>query len=260
MAYPPYLRARARELRTTKHLSLDEIAERLALPKTTVWYWIKDLPLGRRRRASAGQRKGNQAMQKKWLLKRQAAYSQGIDEYDELIKLPTFRDFVVLYIAEGYKRSRNAVSLCNSDPGIVLLIAQWMRRLSAKRLRVQVQHHADQEQADLQAFWSELLQVRPNEVRCFRKSNSGQLRTRVWRCANGVATVAVYDTLLRARLQAWIDRMHQDWDLHSAQHASGRSEAWLSRGFWGAEIPGSNPGAPTSDDIARRFEAGATAA
>jgi hypothetical protein len=26
--------------------------------------------------------------------------------------------------------------------------------------------------------------------------------------------------------------------------ASGRSEAWLSRDFWGVEIPGSNPGAP----------------
>ncbi len=216
MAYPSYLRARAGELRTTKHLSLDEIAERLALPKTTVYYWIKDLPLGRARRASEGQRRGNYAMQNKWRLKREAAYAEGAVEYDELLKLPTFRDFVALYIAEGYKRSRNAVSLCNSDPVIVLLTAQWMRRLSPKSLHVQVQHHADQVPAELQAFWSQLLRVSPAEVRCFRKSNSGQMRTRIWRCAHGVATVAVYDTLLRARLQAWIDRIHEDWDLHSA--------------------------------------------
>jgi predicted DNA-binding transcriptional regulator AlpA len=50
MAYPAYVRERARELRTTKHLSLNEIAERLALPKTTVYDWINDLPLGRARR------------------------------------------------------------------------------------------------------------------------------------------------------------------------------------------------------------------
>jgi hypothetical protein len=37
MAYPGHLRERARELRVTKKLSLDEIAERLALPKTTVY-------------------------------------------------------------------------------------------------------------------------------------------------------------------------------------------------------------------------------
>lgn len=114
MAYPPYLRERARELRTTKHLSLDEIAERLALGKTTVWYWIKDLPLGRPRRASSGQRKGNRAMQNKWRQLRDAAYAQGAAEYEELVKLPTFRDFVALYIAEGYKRCRNVVSIGNS--------------------------------------------------------------------------------------------------------------------------------------------------
>lgn len=39
MAYPPYLREGARELRVAKELSLVEIAARLALPKTTIYYW-----------------------------------------------------------------------------------------------------------------------------------------------------------------------------------------------------------------------------
>ena len=65
MAYPRHLRLKARELRIEKQLTLDELVERLALPKSTVYYWIKDLPLGRPRRASAGQRKGNGAMQLK---------------------------------------------------------------------------------------------------------------------------------------------------------------------------------------------------
>ena len=61
MGYPAYIRERARELRTAKRLSLDEIAERLAVPKTTVYYWIKDLPLNRERKWSEGQRKGTEA-------------------------------------------------------------------------------------------------------------------------------------------------------------------------------------------------------
>ncbi|HLY50273.1 MAG TPA: hypothetical protein VKR21_13850 [Solirubrobacteraceae bacterium] len=100
MAYPAYLRERARELRVTKHLSLDEIAERLALPKTTVYYWIVDLPLGRPRRWSQGQRKGNASMQNRWRVLREAAYAQGVAEWDELVVEPTFRDFVALYVAE----------------------------------------------------------------------------------------------------------------------------------------------------------------
>jgi transcriptional regulator with XRE-family HTH domain len=67
MAYPAYIRERARQLRVEKKLTLDEIAERLALPKTTVFYWIKDLPLERARQENgwpeAARRKGNLAMQ-----------------------------------------------------------------------------------------------------------------------------------------------------------------------------------------------------
>src|SRR5947209_3855259 len=112
MAYPEYIRQRARALRLTKLLTLDEIAERLALPKTTVWYWIKDLPLGRPRRPSAGQRNGNASMQSKYKKLRDDAYEAGRLEYDELVQQRTFRDFVVLYIAEGYKRNRNTVAIC----------------------------------------------------------------------------------------------------------------------------------------------------
>ena len=209
MAYPAYLRARARELRITKHLSLNELAERLALPKTTVYYWIKDLPLGRDRRESP--QNGTRSMQAKYRRLREAAYEQGRAEFDDLILQPTFRDFVVLYIAEGYKRSRNTASLCNSDPGVVALAACWLRRLSGRPPTVSVQYHADQDRDTLRAFWAATLDVDPAEIRFHPKTNSSELRTRTWRCAHGVAAVAIHDTLLRARLQAWIDRVMAGW-------------------------------------------------
>ncbi len=76
MAYPAYLPERARELRIKKALSIDELAERLAVPKTTVYYWVKDLSLGREPRWSVGQRNGNLAMQDKWRRLREDAYRQ----------------------------------------------------------------------------------------------------------------------------------------------------------------------------------------
>ncbi len=166
MAYPSYLRERAQELRTEKHLSLIEIAERLALPKTTVYYWIRDLPLGRPRRTTRGQRIGNRGMRKKYRLLREAAYNQGLDEYDELIKLPTFRDFVVLYIAEGYKRSRNTVSICNSDPAIVAMAAGWLRTLTYKPLGCSVQFHADQNLNELRQYWAAVLGIDGSAIVC----------------------------------------------------------------------------------------------
>jgi transcriptional regulator with XRE-family HTH domain len=209
MAYPEYIRERARQLRVEKKLSLDEIAERLALPKTTVWYWISDLPLGRPRRENG--RVGNLAMQAKYRRLREDAYAEGLAEFDELVRIPSFRDFVVLYMAEGYKRGRNNVALANSDPAIIAMSADWLRRLSERSPVLRIQYHADQEVDQLRAFWSATAGVGPDDIRFYPKTNSGQLRTREWRCEHGVASVEVYDTLLRARLAAWMDRVRTGW-------------------------------------------------
>src|SRR6202035_5356093 len=149
--------------------------------------------------------KGNNAMQNKWRELREAAYAEGLAEYDELVMLPTFRDFVVLYIAEGYKRRRHTAAICNSDPAIVAMAARWMRQLSGKAPMVRVQYHLDQDPSALRRFWGEALEVDPDTVRLHPKSNSGKLRARTWRCAHGVASVDVHDTYFRARLGAWIE-------------------------------------------------------
>jgi transposase-like protein len=210
MAYPRYLRERARQMRTKEKLSLLEIAERLALPKTTVYYWISDLPLGRPRRENG--HPGNVAMQRKYRLIREEAYRQGEQEFAELAAAtPEFRDFVCLYIGEGYKRNRNCVSVCNSDPAVVRFAAHWLRQFCDRPLDCSLQFHVDQKPEELIAFWADLLDVNPARVRLQRKSNSSKLARRKWRCQYGVMAVRVNDTALRARLQGWIDSMKRQW-------------------------------------------------
>jgi hypothetical protein len=210
MAYPRYLRERAREMRQMKKLSLIEIAERLALPKTTVYYWISDLPLGRPRRDNG--HPGNLAMQAKYRLIREAAYREGAEEFVRLaIQTPAFRDFVCLYIGEGYRRNRNRVSIANSDPAIVAFAARWIQHFSDRPLDCSLQFHADQDPRKLAVFWSERLSVDPSRVRLQPKSNSSKLATRKWRCQYGVLSVGVNDTALRARLQGWIDSIKEQW-------------------------------------------------
>jgi hypothetical protein len=214
VAHPAYIREKARQLRTERRLSIVEIAERLALPKTTVFYWVRDLPLGRPRRANPGQRRGNRGMRRKYTELREAAYARGREEFDELAAIPTFRDFVCLYIAEGYKRQRNNVEICNADPRVIALAVRWIRRFARNPVRVRVQYHADQDVDELRRFWSGVVGVTPEEIGLQRKSNSGELRKRVWRSRHGVLAVRTGDTQLRARLQAWMDCLQETW-LHS---------------------------------------------
>ena len=219
MTYPAYVREKARELRLEKHLSVDEIAARLSLSKSTVYHWVWDIPLGRPPRANAGQRKGTRNMERKYALRRAVAYLQGRIEFQDLLTEPTFRDFVCLYMAEGYKRCRNTVRVCNSDPAIVALCARWLRRFARNPIRYSIQYHADQDLKELQQFWARRLGVRPEEVILIRKSNSGRLRGRVWRSKYGVLSITASDTLLRARLEAWMQSLQEQW-LDSATHGA----------------------------------------
>lgn len=210
--YPPYIRDKAREMRTQRNLSIDEIAERLALPRTTVFYWVRDLPIDRSARPrSLAQLNGNVAMQEKYRRLREAAYAVGRASWDDLSSDPSFRDFVCLYIAEGYKRNRNVVAVGNSDPAIVVLCHRWICRLTTGKIAYAVQYHADQDLDELRRFWAAQLGIRPEQVRMQRKSNSNQLSGRTWRSVHGVLSVRVGDTVLRAKLQGWIDKLRESW-------------------------------------------------
>lgn len=137
MAHPFYLREKARSLRAERRLTIDELAERLALPRSTIYYWVRDMPIPGSGPgggfASEAQRKGTRAMRRKYRLLREAAYREGVESYPRLSLDPTFRDFICLYIGEGYKRDRNRVGLANSDPLVVLHATRWLRRLTERR-------------------------------------------------------------------------------------------------------------------------------
>lgn len=215
MSHPSYLREKARTLRAERRLTIDEIAERLALSRSTIYYWVKDMPIPGSGAgtgfSSAAQRKGTRAMKRKYRLLREAAYREGVESYAGLAEDPTFRDFVCLYIGEGSKRDRNRVALANSDPIVILHATRWMRRLSERPLMFWLQFHADQQPAELVRFWSGLLDTPSDTVRLLRKSNSNQLTGRTWRSRYGVLSVAIMDTYLRARLQAWMDLTRRSW-------------------------------------------------
>jgi hypothetical protein len=207
-----HLRQKAVELRTQRQMPLDEIVERLQLPKTTIYYWIKDIPIPRRRpEQNFAQQVGTKAMQAKFAALRQRAYEQGWAEAPELMQDPTFRDFVVLYMAEGFKRSRNSVSFVNSDPKLVVLAHYWLRQLVRNPIRYRLQYHTDHDVEELKDYWASKLDIDPEIIRPMRKSNSNQLSGRQFRSVYGLLTIEMGDTYLRARLEAWMDFVKAQW-------------------------------------------------
>jgi hypothetical protein len=208
-----HIREKAIQLRSSGRMSLDEIAECLALPKTTIYYWIKDIPLGRERDRTTAQKAGTAAAMAKYTAKREAAYQQGLAEAPALLQDPTFRDFVVLYMAEGTKTRRNEIALVNSDVEIVKLAHSWIKRLTHKphMMDYRLQLHVDHDEAELKRFWAQQLHIEPERIHTMRKSNSNQLKGRKFRSVHGLLTVRIGDTYLRSRLQAWMDTVKSQW-------------------------------------------------
>jgi DNA-binding XRE family transcriptional regulator len=210
VTHPEYIREKARQMRTEKDLTIDEIAERLAISRQTIFNWVKDIPMRRpRRHPDYELRARENSLRFKRL--RDAAYEDGWNRFDDLIGEPGFRDFICMYIGEGSKRSRNRVAICNSDPNVMILADFWMRRFAKNPIQYLVQYHADQDVDDLRRFWANMLRLDPAEIRVQRKSNSNQLKGRSWRSRCGVLTIRSSDTYFRARLQAWIDRITEEW-------------------------------------------------
>lgn len=207
----PHLREKALELRTKQQMTLDEICERLSLPKTTVYYWIKDLPIPETQRQTERRLNASRINSERAAAKRQAAYDQGWAEAPDLLQDLTFRDFVVLYMAEGTKRHRNEVAFVNSDPAMVMLANRWMKHFTTRAVGYWIQYHVDQDVDELKHYWGQKVNAEPESIKVLRKSNSNQLSGRQWRSVYGLLTIRTGDTYFRARLQAWMDFVKSQW-------------------------------------------------
>jgi hypothetical protein len=138
-------------------------------------------------------------------------YDQALRSYDELITRPTFRDFVCVYIADGYKRDRRRVALASADPDVIRLAHRWIRRLSDKSPSLTLRYTREQSREELRRFWSEVVGDRPESIRARRVSAEALAHASGARPLRGLLTITVDDVVLRARMQAWMRRTREGW-------------------------------------------------
>lgn len=206
-----HLKDKARKFRK-QGMAISEICERLSMKKGTVYYWIKDIPLkSRTKRQTESQRKASEAHSLRCREKREQAYCDGLLEGEDLMGDSSFRDFVVVYLTEGYRRTIHQVSVANSNSAIVRLAFGWIRKLTDAKPDFSIQCHVDNDEDELKQYWADELGIDSQQIKVIRRSNSGSMTGRNWRSTKGVFTVRVNDTYLRARLQAWMDMIQKKW-------------------------------------------------
>ncbi len=216
MAHSRYLRQMARLLRVEQQLTVDQLAKRLALPRSTIYYWVRDLPSrsSHARYASTVSKRGRDTGGKRRVTRslREAAYEDGLRSFEELAAQPTFSDFVCVYISRGYKRDHTRVALSDSDPAVMRLVNRWILRLTDRSPFLAVQYRPEQSLTELRCFWGETVGADARTIRV-RGTSVGEpeIEASSEPSRHGVLTITVEDTLLRARLQAWMRRTRESW-------------------------------------------------
>jgi hypothetical protein len=206
----------ARLLRVERQLTVDQLAARLALPRSTVYYWVRDLPLhggtDEARPSQAREEAGEVTGEAEALHPGQAsAFEQGLSSFDDLASQPTFREFVCLYILEGYKRDRTRVAVANGDPVVMRLANRWIWRLTDRSPSLSIACKPDQSIGELRRFWVETIGEAAGAIQGRRSREVEPLHQWGPAPVHGVLTIAVEDRLLRARMQAWMCRLREGW-------------------------------------------------
>lgn len=182
--------------------SLQEIVDLLAVSKGTVYYWIKDVPLNRQRLAP-NISKMVRANKNRWNKLQQKAYDDGVQLYELHKTDKMFNHFIMLFMTEGYRKSKNTVEIVNSSATLIKICSHVMGKFSWN-VRFKLFYHADRDLRKVTAFWASELGITPDSIKLQLKNGNG-LKGRSAACEYGIMHVYVNDYTARHMLRAWVD-------------------------------------------------------
>jgi hypothetical protein len=118
-------------------LSLGQIQEKVKIPKTTVYEWIRDISLTAEQKAELrnrawlrlqeGNKKARQIKKLERVSLQEKLLAEGIMEVGKLSDKELFIAGVSLYWAEGFKTlHERRLGFCNSDPTMIRFYLHWL--------------------------------------------------------------------------------------------------------------------------------------
>jgi transposase len=164
------LREKAVQLRKGERLSYSAIQKRLKVSRSTLSYWLKDLPLSEaeiRQLKQLSWQKGEAARERYRNTMSAKKDTETKDIYRKQKKkvLPlTARDLYIaglmLYVGEGDKRNPYRVALANSDPFVLSLFIKWLikfLKIPRDKIRLGLHLYTNMDIAEESKFWQDTL-------------------------------------------------------------------------------------------------------
>jgi transposase-like protein len=146
------LRQLAVKLRREKELSYTELKRQLGVPKSTLSYWLKDMPISNERirdlkkigykNGEAGREKYRNTMRLKREAEDNRVYKFYFEKLENVSKDTLFVAGLMLYLGEGDKKNNTRIVLANTDFDIIQFFIKWLIQfMDVERSEIKVQLH-----------------------------------------------------------------------------------------------------------------------
>ncbi len=160
------LKNRAIQLRKNGS-SYGEIKKKLQVSKSTLSYWLNDVPLKEEYRKKFYTNKilnlarGAQSQKERRLREVAEIIKNAKNEIGSSISLESYRLFgTALYWAEGSKK--NELRVTNSDPYLILFMVRWFEKIlnvPPATLKAYLNIYPQQNELSIKKFWSQLTNI-----------------------------------------------------------------------------------------------------
>ena len=212
------LRELATKLRLEKELSYSEIKNRLGVSKSTLSYWLRDLPLSEEKikklqkagwqKSEASRERYRNTMKAKETLKENAEYQRYLSKFQKLSDDSIFTAGLMLYHAEGGKNVRSRIALANTDPDLIKFFVKWVVKfldVNKKDIRFQLHLYENMDIEKEEKFWYNELEISRNQIYklSVRKIKPGSF-TYKDSVRHGTCSVYVFGVEKKRRLSAAI--------------------------------------------------------
>jgi len=145
-------------------LSYGDIKKKLSISKSTLSYWLKDVPLTKEQKKRLYTNsitilaKGAQSQKER----RKREINKILEEAEKEIENPVASETykilgAALYWAEGSKT--NGLKITNSDPHLILFMVKWFEKIFSvppKELKAWLNIYPQQNDLEVKQFWSQL--------------------------------------------------------------------------------------------------------
>ncbi len=165
------------ELRLTDKLGYKAIAEQVKVSKSTLSRWLEDLPLSPERtlelrragwsKGEASRERFRETMRAKRDKREYEIYLKQKKKLSRISEKTLFVSGLMLYAAEGDKKTRAEIAFSNTDSTMVLFFARWLEKflgIEQKKLKIQLHLYENMDVHAEETYWKKQLGMKQSQL------------------------------------------------------------------------------------------------